>query len=431
MGRGTALRGLLILALVLLAAPRAKGDEVPAAEPPDIKRGLELNFRWDEGPVYELWVLTPQLDSEDRLGIVRDLGVVGRIGGSLFLDGGFVSGEGLGNSWDADVRRARIETYGHVSHWLETDYKFAVGFEKNKVYVNDFWVAWKPSWIDRIRIGYIDPPYSMEALASSTNTSFMEEAAPVSAFAPGYRLGIEARDQIGSPDIAWTTSISSVGQSQRFRDASDSPLRLSVRAAWRPEGVSDDPDAELLHIGLSAGYSFSGSGDVHYRSRPESSLTSYLVDTGDIHGDAEQLGVELARRSGPLRLEAEWLGSWVNGSSRSYFFSGSYAEVGWALTGEVRHYDPKSALFTQSVPLNPFSWERGTWGGLELAGRVSYVDLTDGDVRGGRMLAVSGASIWSLNRFVRIHLDLIYADVKDRPGFGSNLITQMRLELAM
>jgi len=36
-----------------------------------------------------------------------------------------------------------------------------------------------------------------------------------------------------------------------------------------------------------------------------------------------------------------------------------------------------------------------------------------------------------LNRFVRIHLDLIYADVKDRPGFGSNMIAQMRLELAM
>lgn len=204
----------------------------------------------------------------------------------------------------------------------------------------------------------IYPPFSMQALASRTDASFMEEAAPVAAFAPGYRLGIEARDQIHGPDVAWTTSLSSVGQSQRFRDASDSPLRLSARAVWRPEGVPDDPDAELLHVGLSTGYSFSGSGDVHYRTRPESSLTSYLVDTGDIHGDAAQLGVELARRTGPLRIDAEWLGTWVNGSGRSYFFSGSYAELGWAVTGEVRQYEPKSALFTESVPLRPFSWER-------------------------------------------------------------------------
>jgi phosphate-selective porin len=432
------LQSLLILALALLAslaAPRGagagEGDEAPAPEPSDVENSFEWNFRWEDGPVYEMWVLTPELQEQDRIGITRDLGVVGRIGGSLFLDGGFVSGEGLGNSWNVDLRRLRIETLGHVSHWLETDYKVSFGFEKDKAYLNDFWLTWKPGWVDRIRIGYIDPPFSIQALTTSQSRSFMEEPSPVSAFAPGYRLGLEARDRILDPDIAWTASLSSVGQSQHFRDASDSPFRFSLRAAWRPLGVPDDPDAQLLHFGVATSYSFSGTGEVHYRTRAESSLTPDLVDTGGIHGDAAQLGLEFARRSGPLRIEAEWLGSWVNASSGNRFFSGSYAEFGWALTGEIRGYDPKSALFTDSVPLQPFSWQAGAWGGLELAGRISYIDLTDRDLRGGRMLAVSGASVWSLNRFVRIHLDLIYADVKDRPGLGSNLIAQMRLELSM
>lgn len=432
------LHSLLILALALLASLAAlqpagaeEGDEAPAPEPPDVENSLEWSFRWDDGPVYEVWVLTPQLQSGGRLGLTKDLGVVGRIGGSLFLDGGFVSGEGLGDFWDVELRRLRIETLGHVSHWLETDYKVSFGVERDKVYLNDFWLTWEPSWVDRVRIGYIDPPFSMQALASSTSRSFMETPAPIAAFAPGYRLGVEARDRILDPDIAWTTSLSSVGQSQQFRDASSSPFRFSLRAAWRPGGVPDDPEAPLLHFALAGGYSFSGTGDVRYRSRAESSLTPYLVDTGEIQGDAAQLGVEFARRSGPLRIEAEWLGSWVNASSGNRFFSGSYAELGWAVTGEVRQYDAKSALFTDSVPLEPFCWQAGTWGGLELAGRISYLDLTDRDLRGGRMLTVSGASVWSLNRFARIHFDLIYSDVKDRPGLGSNWIAQMRLELSM
>jgi len=431
------LQSLLIVALALLAsaAPRAArpedaGDQ-PAPEPADVENRVDWSFRWDDGPTYEVWLLTPQLQENQKLGLVKDLGVVGRIDGSLFLDYGFVSGEGLGNQWDVNLRRLRLETLGRVSYGLDTYYKVSFGAERNKFYLNDFWLAWSPSWIDRVRVGYLDPPFSIQALTTSQGRSFMEAPAPVAAFAPGYRLGVEARDRVVDPDIAWTASLSSVGQSQQFSDASSSPFRASLRAAWRPLGVPDDPNAQLIHFALAGGYSFSGEGDVQYRSRAESSLTPYLVDTGGIRGDAVQLGAEFARRSGPLRVEGEWIGSWVDGSSGNHFFSGLYVEGGWALTGEVRPYDAKSALFTQSQPLRPFDWRAGTWGALELAGRLSWVDLTDGDVRGGRMFSVSGGSIWSPNRFVRIHFDLVHATVRDRPGLGANWIGQMRLELSM
>ncbi len=39
-----------------------------------------------------------QLQRIDELGIVHDLGFVGRVGGSLLVDWGFVSGDGIGNS---------------------------------------------------------------------------------------------------------------------------------------------------------------------------------------------------------------------------------------------------------------------------------------------------------------------------------------------
>jgi len=417
-------------------AALAQGAEPEVApEPADEANAFEWRFAWDDAPTYELWVLTPELQQGDKLGIVKDLGLVGRIGASLFLDYGFVSGDGIGNSWDIELRRLRIETTGRFSYGLETWYKISFGAEENKIYLNDFWLAWRPTrWVEQLRLGYLDPPFSIEALSSSTERSFMEAASPVAAFAPGYRLGLEARDRYLDPvDVSWIASLSSLGQSQQFSDASDSPFRFSLRGAWRPGGVSDDPNAALLHLGVSVGYSFSGTGVVHYRARPESSLAPYLVDTGDISGDAFQLGFEIARREGPITLQAEWMGSWVSSSDAgSLFFSGGYAELAWALTGEVRPYDARAALFTPSAPRNPFSWEHESIGGLEVAARVAYLDLSDRSVRGGRMLTLNASAIWSLNRFLRLHFDNIYADVKDRPpGHGNDFITQMRLELQM
>lgn len=381
-----------------------------------------------------MWVLTPELQQAARVGVVKDIGLVGRIGASLFLDYGFVSGDAIGNSWDVELRRLRIETIGRFDYGIETRFKLSFGGENGKVYLNDFWFSWQPTrWIERLRFGYIDPPFSIQALTANAERSFMEAAAPVGAFAPGYRLGLEARNRYLDPaDVSWIASLSSVGQSQQFSDASDSPFRFSVRSAWRPGGVSDDPDAPLVHLGAALGYSFSGTGVVHYRARPESSLAPYLVDTGDIEGDAFQLGLEFARRTGPVTLQAECIGSWVSSSDvGSRFFSGGYAELAWAVTGEVRPYDARAALFTPSAPRNPFSWERRSFGGLELAGRVSYLDLTDRGLRGGRMLTLNASSIWSLSRFARIHFDSIYADVKDRPGHDNDFIVQMRIELQM
>lgn len=421
-------------------AGAARADD-PAAEPAPVHEpssqeswDLEWRFAWDGAPTYEVWALTPDQVTQE-LKVVRDFGIVGRVGGSLFLDWGLdhATNPDDDNGWTAQLRRLRIETLGRISYGIDTYYKVSLGAEEGRFYLNDFWLGWYPTgWFERIRFGYIDPPFSLQALTASSERSFMEAAAPVAAFAPGYRLGLEGRNRFLDPDVAFITSLSSVGQSQQFSDASDSPFRISLRTAWRPGGVKDEPDAPLVHLAISLGYSFSGSGNIHYRARPESSLAPYLVDTGDVKGDAAQLGVELARRAGPLTLQGEWIGSWVSSKDfGSRFFFGGYAEAAWTVTGEIRPYDPRSALFTPMQPRNPFSWERGTLGGLELAARVSYVSLTDGPIHGGTMTTLNGGVVWSLNRWARIHFDGIYASVKERPGPGANLIVQMRIELGM
>jgi phosphate-selective porin len=439
-GAGQLTRLLLAFALAaaeLTAAAASAEEPAPAAAPEPSSQetwDLEYRFAWEGGPTYEVWALTPDKVTKE-LKVVRDFGIVGRVGGSFSLDYGYdwSANPDDGNAWDVELRRLRIETLGRISYGLDTYYKVSLGAEEGRFYLNDFWFGWYPTkWFERVRFGYIDPPMSLQALTSSTERSFMEAAAPVTAFAPGYRLGLEGRNQFLDPDVAVITSLSSVGQSQQFSDASDSPFRASVRAAWRPSGFRDEPDASLVHLGLSIGYSFSGAGSVHYRARPESSLAPYLVDTGGIKGDAGQIGVEFARRAGPLTLQAEWIGSFVNSTDfGSRFFHGAYFEAAYMVTGEVRPYDPRSALFTPMQPKVPFNWDERTFGSLELAARLSYVNLSDGPIHGGSMTTLNGGVVWGLNRWARIHFDGIWASVRDRPGPGSNLIAQMRIELSL
>ena len=430
---------VLLLAALWFLPGAARGEEpaaepAPAQEPSNESWDIEYRFAWDGAPTYEVWALTPDRVT-NQLKVVQDFGIVGRVGGSLFLDYGYdwSANPEDRNGWDVELRRLRIETLGRISYGLDTYYKVSLGAEKGRFFLNDFWFAWYPTnWFERVRLGYIDPPFSLEQLATSTERSFMEAAAPVTAFAPGYRLGLEGRNRWTDPDVSVIGSLSSVGQSQQFSDASDSPFRASLRAAWRPRGTPDDPDAQLLHVGLSVGYSFSGTGNIHYRARPESSLAPYLLDTGDIQGDAGQVGVELAQRTGALTLQGEWIGSFVSSTDfGSLFFHGGYLEVAYMMTGEIRPYDPRSGLFTPIQPRVPFSWDERTLGSLELAGRVSYVNLSDGPVHGGSMTTYSGGLVWGLNRWARIHFDAIWANVHDRPGPGSNLIGQMRIELSL
>ncbi len=61
------------------------------------------------------------------------------------------------------------------------------------------------------------------------------------------------------------------------------------------------------------------------------------------------------------------------------FYHGAYAELMWRPTGEHRVYDRKKAVFKNPIPFQDFiSTKKGGvygWGALEIAARLSYVQL--------------------------------------------------------
>jgi phosphate-selective porin OprO/OprP len=258
----------------------------------------------------------------------------------------------------------------------------------------------------------------------------MESPAPVAAFAPGGRIGVEADGTGASPDLTWALNLSSVGQIQDDRSASQDALRGIGRLVWRPwyEPTGETPG--LLHLGGSGSLALSGHGDVQFRARPESYLTPYLVDTGELAGDGSGLALEAAWQHGPFVLQGELFQVFADADDAgSLYFHGSYVQLAWALTGEARPYDRGKAVFLRLVPRRPFDPRRGQWGALELAGRLSWLDLSDGSVRGGRLFDATVGLTWTLNAWVRLQAGYVYARVRDRPASGGGHILQWRLEL--
>jgi phosphate-selective porin OprO/OprP len=431
------LAGALAAALATAPAGRAAATDPEGGEAS--RPRLVFDVGWDAAPTYEIGCDLPVSQRHDPLDLTRDVRLRGRVGGSLFLDGGHLGGSALDDEWRFLVRKLRLLTRGDLLRWVDTQYKFEFAVDDGRFFLNDFYLRWRDPaariWglrtlVQTLRIGNLQPPVSLESIASSSDRSLMELGSPASAFAPAYQPGVEAAGTAEHPDLTWAAAFSTLGQRQDEQDASRTLARLTGRLVWRPWDVEGPGAESLLHLGASVSLAQAGPGSVRYRARPESYLADYLLDTGDVDGNSRLIALEAAWRRGPWTLEGELFESFVGARDEgSLHFSGLYGQATWVATGEVRPYDRSSAVFGRLVPREPFAPWRGGWGALELAGRVSWLDLEDGPVRGGRMLTANLGFTWTWNAWVRVQGGYVFAWVRGRPDEGLAHIVQGRLEL--
>jgi phosphate-selective porin OprO/OprP len=420
------------LACVLLAWGAGAEEETPPPDAgPEQDAALSFDLGWDHGPTYELQGRVPV----SRLGAptwLDEVHVEGRVGGSLYLDGGLTSRvPAQDDGWEAEVRKARISTKGVFEYALPIEYKVEFSVENRRFLVDNFYLGWRPPrFAERVRVGWFDVPATLQNTTSSSSRVLMEVGSPVAAFAPASRPGVDARGRWADSSLSWYLSLSTLGQQQEVGNASEENARLFSRLVWRPLGppATGEP---LLHLGLSTSYApNAGDTTIRYRSRPESFLTDYVVDTDDIEGSAGVVGLEAAWQDGPRILQAELLFSNVQSDEgEDPFFYGVYVQASWSLTGEVRDYDLAESVIGRLVPREPFAPRRGHWGALEMGVRLSWLDLSDGAVRGGEMLSLTVGPAWTLNRWVRVMANYGMARVRNAPDEGTLHVLQARLEL--
>lgn len=411
---------------------RAQPESTPE-EATEERRTFDLHIYWERGLNYtvrqRVW-----LGKDDVVLFDQDATLNGRIGVKLALDvaGYFEDGSLPPLGTRVSMRRALFYTTGEFRFLVPILFKFDLGGVGDELYFSDFYLWFRDvPYVGTVKVGQFDAPMSLEALTGSTYETFMEYGSPVEAFAPGLKVGVQLSDHRRDERATWAYGIFTDGQTPDVGDASDSVARLAGRVTWLPVVPQASGDT-LIHLGASASYVLSSRDRIRYDSRPESYLAPDLVSTGDLDtNNAFPFGLELAAKRGPATLQFEYLAAPVDaGDLGSAYFDGMYGSASWFLTGEQRPYDRTVGRMGPLVPTHDLNPWIGHWGAWEVAGRASWLDLSDGQIRGGRMVIFTGGLNWYWNRYFRILFNANLAHAYDGPDEGHLGILQSRVQLA-
>lgn len=350
------------------------------------------------------------------------------IGGRLQFDSAWFGEEsklknkvGAAKSRD-QVRRARLQAkgtmYGDGIYKLE--YEFAG--DSGNARIQDAFIGWKNiPYIGMLRFGHMFEPMGRENLTSNSYITFMEYGLPL-ALMPGRNIGLQSNSAFFNDALTLALGV--------FRDTDDygagtsNKYNFGTRITSTP--IYKDKGEEFLHLGFS--YSRRGTnGTLQYRSKPESNLAPYFVDTGVFSAKSANLfGLETAYIRGPLSFDAEYTSSLVDrGGNNDAYFQGLYGLVSYFFTGETRPYSRATGEFLRVRPKHNFSLKDKTWGAWEAALRYSYLDLDEDNINGGILSDVTLGLNWYLNPNMRIMANYIFAK---RNGYGDADIVQTRFQ---
>ncbi|MBO9557058.1 MAG: porin [Caulobacter sp.] len=191
---------------------------------------------------------------------------------------------------------------------------------------------------------------------------------------PNWSLtGAVQGDSINNADINNTSSSATTNQNSNER------LGFTGRFHYAPLLT----DTDKIHLAVSARYRNHGNESAfNYQGRPDTNYgtNGLYYKTGAIGDRDTTMAVEGAWFHGPLSVQGEYSNISVERLQTSAPGSNPDIKVGYAFvsfwpTGETRNYDPVAGEVKRPKILNPIT--AGGFGGVELALRYDYADLTE------------------------------------------------------
>lgn len=412
----------------------AAATDAPAAS------GLEWTFEWRDwdGLRMELVQNTP-LDVSMRHFRLDQVRLAGTLGARLEFDAAAFDTNGTLNGFDdgIELRRARIKLAGDAILGVPFRYKVEFGYVPGSFSLSDFYVAVPDLRVlGTLQVGQFAPSMGLQLLTSSWDIELMEPAATLQALgpktSPGFRVGRPFLDGRATWSIGAYGGGAGTGE---YGSTTEDMTSAIARLTWLPlDGIDAAASSRnrFLHLGLSGSRQHSAGGEVRYRSRPESYIAPYVIDTGTILTDrAYTLGAELLWVDGPLTVQAELLRSAVLPSGGQQLnFGGAYVMGSWSLTGESRGYNRDGATLTGVRPARNFAFgPEGGWGAIEAALRYSTTDLDDGSVAGGKLSMLMAGLDWTFRPELQWMFNLGLGRVRGGAADGRMIILQSRIGL--
>ena len=166
----------------------------------------------------------------------------------------------------------------------------------------------------------------------------------------------------------------------------DNPLypfmdqQYASRVAWLP--LLSEKDGKVLHLAANLAYSNPKDDKTQLKAKPEASTAPYFLDTGVFPAEHEKLiGPEVWYRDNSWLFGGAYYFVKTEASEGDHRFQGGDLWMSWLMTGEVRRYNTRGALFDFVYPKK--SLFNGGTGALEATVHATYTDADDGVIQGG------------------------------------------------
>ena len=339
-------------------------------------------------------------------------------GGQIVADTAWID-DNTDSYHDSKIRRARAYIKGDITNYLsyELEYSFTGNNHWKDVYLKYMGF---PGWM--IYAGNIKEPFGLEELTSSKYNTFMERA--LADFYNSRKIGLLLKGYQKSDTDVVTYALGGFGKSlDDALDHKQGDNSLIGRVTYA-KVVSKD---EIYHVGLSASYTAHDKDSVKLSSDVGSSLykDSFIKTKVKKVDHTNRIGLESAVVSGAFSFQGEYVAYSIAKQLVTYHFSGWYVQASWFLTGESRKYRAKNAVFSRVKPLNPV--DKGGYGAVEVAMRITQLDLSDKDENGGKERDISLGVNWYLMSNLRLMAEYTYADALTTASKDANVF-QLRAQ---
>ncbi len=316
------------------------------------------------------------------------------------------------------VRRARLGFLGSFAE--DWRLRFEVELSGGDLELRNTYVEWLDSQArGRVRLGLLREPFGLEAQTSTNEITFLERSL-VSELTPGRNLGVSYQTPVDE-----TQGVAAVGVFHETDDNGNSRGSSQGAVTARLTGSPWQDSANRVHWGLNYSLRRLPKDRTRFDARPESNLAPVLIDTGNVDDVRLQqmFMAEGAAVWNQWSLQGEYAVTSMSRDSGSHLrFQGYTLQLTRTLRGPGRSFRKNNAVFN-SAHGGPWK-ERGAsvW---EAALRYSELDLSDDDVRGGRLKALTVGLNWSLSQELRWMANWV---VFDLGSAGGGHLVQTRLQ---
>ena len=412
----------ILLACLLSCAALAAQEPQPEPEPPTVEDTQVAGgssaepparrlVKWNEfeGPFFTLRV---------SAGVILDAGAFAQDDDS---------GEQFELEPDWQVRDFRMMLNGRIKAGRSITWCAGLMYDSS----NDEWLARQtgvmvavPELKGHVFVGRSKEGISLNMVMVGYAGWTMERSTTVVATVPLLADGIKWMGYLPKQhllyNVGWYTDVLSEGQSFSSYDH-----QFVARVGWLP--VVEDKGA-LLHVALAGRYGLVNDRTLRLRSRPELNVAPQFVDTEAFAArDTRMAQAEVYYRPGPWLFGTEYFVQRVNALDVSDpLFHGGDAQVSWLITGETRRYNTAGGYFLAVSPKRTVL--QGGPGAWEAVLKLSYIDLDDGAIHGGRFWRLTPMVNWYLTDHLRLEFAYGVGQL-DRFGLiGTTQFFQSRLQ---